>query len=1003
MIELICIALIVAVAVLWSRLGRAEKQIEALTKWVEARLSALESGDFMENTNSRADAAFAATTQSGLPEPDPLLLPPSQPEMVPPSAEQPAVVAYSVPPEPVLAEASEPGLLPDIREPAEPDPLGAKPIGMAFDFEGIFGQRLPIWLGGIVLAIAGLFTVQYSIEQGLVTPAVRVLVSFAFGFGLIAGAEAAFRFESRVRDPRVRQALAGAGIATLFGAFYLAGTSYGLIGPTFAFIGLAAVTAGAIALSFRFGLPCAVLGLVGGFAAPIMVESDSANVPLLALYLALVTGGLAWTGQKQGHRWLGYVALAVGLGWGVLLQVTGLGRGADWLAVGGYLIVLGTVLPAFLYDREGPGALQIVAAGIATLQMALLVANAGFAPLTWALYLLIATALAALGWRFPGLRAGSAIAAFVGLWLLSLWSNPAPAHLFAVAGAMAAIFVLVPLIHQWRGQSRLIDIGQVALGTLGLGIALGYQFALAPNARLVGDPMLALCWLALALFPTASFVLHWRGDNALEMRRSLLPLGSSYLLALGGMLLLSPAWVAPVMTSVLAMVATGLLRRRDAKPLFIAAWTGIGLTALSLLATPAFEAETLRLADIGTVEQPLRAAIRWAAMLAALLCMAFTRPKSVSRIVADGLAALAAYGTIAQVLPGEALAWVAAVGGSALVLSRLDRVAGWGMALAIALAWAVMPVLEWTAAGVLAIGSDPFFASEALSALDMALRLAPAGALAALIALRGPHLPTTARGALAAVPAVFVLLAIHSGYKQVFAIGSLLRFEAYGMAERTMWQALLAGAGLALLRFAHPRIPARITTAVSISLIVASLAHFVWFSLLLHNPLFSAQNVGPTPIANWLPVAYGCAMVAIAHLRPRLNVLWQNARIACDVATMTLISLLAVSLLRQSFAGALLTSTEIGSTESLLLSLLGIALALGFLAWGSRGGQRSWRIGSLVLMLIAVAKVFLIDAAGLEGLLRIASFMALGFSLIGIGWIYSRQLARKPADLSESG
>ncbi|MBD3728307.1 MAG: DUF2339 domain-containing protein, partial [Sphingomonadales bacterium] len=28
-----------------------------------------------------------------------------------------------------------------------------------------------------------------------------------------------------------------------------------------------------------------------------------------------------------------------------------------------------------------------------------------------------------------------------------------------------------------------------------------------------------------------------------------------------------------------------------------------------------------------------------------------------------------------------------------------------------------------------------------------------------------------------------------------------------------------------------------------------------------------------------------------------------------------------------------------------------------------------------------------------EGLLRIASFMALGFSLIGIGWFYSRQLA----------
>ena len=67
-------------------------------------------------------------------------------------------------------------------------------------------------------------------------------------------------------------------------------------------------------------------------------------------------------------------------------------------------------------------------------------------------------------------------------------------------------------------------------------------------------------------------------------------------------------------------------------------------------------------------------------------------------------------------------------------------------------------------------------------------------------------------------------------------------------------------------------------------------------------------------------------------------------------------------------------------------------LAVGFLWWGSQTGERSWRIGSLVLMLLAVAKVFIFDAAGLEGLARIASFMALGFSLIGIGWFYNRQL-----------
>jgi uncharacterized membrane protein len=43
-------------------------------------------------------------------------------------------------------------------------------------------------------------------------------------------------------------------------------------------------------------------------------------------------------------------------------------------------------------------------------------------------------------------------------------------------------------------------------------------------------------------------------------------------------------------------------------------------------------------------------------------------------------------------------------------------------------------------------------------------------------------------------------------------------------------------------------------------------------------------------------------------------------------------------------------------------------------------------------MIAAVAKVFLFDASGLDGLLRIGSFIALGLSLIGIGWLYSRYL-----------
>jgi uncharacterized membrane protein len=73
-----------------------------------------------------------------------------------------------------------------------------------------------------------------------------------------------------------------------------------------------------------------------------------------------------------------------------------------------------------------------------------------------------------------------------------------------------------------------------------------------------------------------------------------------------------------------------------------------------------------------------------------------------------------------------------------------------------------------------------------------------------------------------------------------------------------------------------------------------------------------------------------------------------------------------------------------------LNTALTILLAIAFLLWGIRKGLRDWRLTSLVLMLGVAGKVFLMDASGLQGLLRIASFLALGFSLIGIGWLHNR-------------
>ncbi|MEL7445214.1 MAG: DUF2339 domain-containing protein [Pseudomonadota bacterium] len=987
----------VAVALVWGKANRLERQLGDTISWANSQLNSIraerlvEEPDPEERERPRAEAsdqgqAFEDERSASEPELE------SQEAITPnqdpvPAAEEfddakanpePATMAYATQEETTYADSE-----PDLELDTEPSQ------GFKFDFEDIFGRRLPIWAGGIALAIAGIFLVRYAIEAGLVTPTIRVLLSFLFGLGLIAGAEAAYRYEEKIRDERVRQALAGAGIATLYGAFYLAGTAYGLIGAGAAFIGLAIVTAGAIALSFRFGLPCAILGLVGGFAAPMMVNSESANVPVLALYLALVTGGLAWTGHKQGNRWLGYAALAIGLGWGVLMQLSGLGSSTDLLAVGGYLIILGTVLPAFLHDRQGPSLLQMAAAGIATLQMAALVDSAGFTPLTWGLYLLISAALAFLGWRFSALRPASGVAALIGVWLLALWPDPDSTYFVAVSAALAVIFAGMPLFHQLRGRANLIDIVQLAAVPVGIGAFATGQLTVAQT--LLRDAPLAFGLAILALFPVAGFWLRWRQEEGLQPKFALSLLGSAYVLTFGALLLVTPDWTAPISAALLGLMLIGLLWKRQEESLLIAAWGGAAAALLSLVVTPAFESELLMLGNEGEVEHAMRAAARWLAALLPFLAMSMLQLSDRSRWVSDGFAAAFAYGIIAQIVPGESLAWLAALAALGFFVWRVERIAAWAVFLVIAAFWSLLPVGLWLAAAISALIGEPFLSRGAVSYTDIALRLVPLMAVSAFIVWRGTALPNQVRSAIGIVAVIFGLVMIHSIYKQAWDISSLLRFEWYGMGERSVWQSLLFLGGLA----ASQLVPARIGKPASLALFGAALLHFVWFTLVLHNPLVMAQHVGPTPIANWLLLAYGIAIASLVFLRSDIDGLFPRTRQAVDVAIMVLVVLLAASLLRQVFSGSLLTTSIIDQTESLLLSLLGIALALGYLWWGSFRQERSWRIGSLVLMLLAVLKVFLIDAAGLEGLLRIASFMALGFSLIGIGWVYSRQLARR--------
>ncbi len=1100
--------------------------------------------------------------------------------------------------------------------------------GISFNFEDLFGRRLPIWAGGITLAIAGILIVKYAIDAGffgrVFTPWVQSISGILFGAGLIAGAEFAHKNKDRVDDARVSQALSGAGIATLYGAFLVAGNVYGLISPLFAFFGMAAVTAAALWLSMRHGAPSALLGLAGGLAAPAMVGGISANVPLLAVYLALTIAGLSGVSRMQRWPWLALAGLIGGAGWSlwIILATSALDVMAS-LSVGGFVVLLAIALPMLALDGPRAAFMRSVAALVGAAQLALLVAIGGFIPLHWGLFALLAAAGQWLAWRDRDFDIVPTISLSLSAFLLLIWPEPSGAWLIVIGLSLAAIHAAPLLTKLWQNPSRLqltleycglaimapliamrhylfesdsaydgvislVAAGAVALtaialtrgwhreerfgdtrfalltATMGALCALSAWFALphwlAPIAvaviaaallvfgerardgriervatsfaaltiplltlttapdlselgtlvsgRGAGDFAQALIrWSGLAavfaLFSYRAKITPTRiaahgvcGGLAYAMLSTLLPIWAlplglaavaSVMLAIsvksingfgkhnanifalatlplliinlqsnwieitrlftgsdnsfgiysllrwgglaglfaafagfarghitrimahwfaalmtyGTLAQIAPGWSLPV---ALSAVASGLLflglRREDRFVEAQSVLLGCGSLVLLLATGPAPIGQLGRLfGDVGSGIDAL-SLLRWG-VVAALAVYFATKSRALAvRSVAQVFATLLTYGAVTQIVPITFVPLIAPVGLAILAYSSRHLVWPRLHAAIVAITgilvfWALAPMAIWLSDALLSLAGQPMVVDATkLSTFTVLKRLLlPATSLAFGIWLLRDQLPIWARRGGVFLAALIGGAALHSLYRLGFAQAIGDDFITYGVVQRLVWASLLIVVGSVL----WSKGSGLLKTSAAPALIVAATLHTLYYSLALHNPLWTEQAVGAWPVINLILPLFALVPLGLYLLLPmQLAYLERGTRVV-QAIHMIMIMLFAWATLRHAFHGTMLIMPGMGAAEDILRSILGITLAIGFLLWGIKAGRRDWRLASLLLMLLATVKVFLLDASGLDGLLRIGSFIALGFSLIGIGWLYSRQLGRDAA------
>lgn len=152
-----------------------------------------------------------------------------------------------------------------------------------------FGQQwlLVVGIATTVLGIA-LF-LKYAFDQAWISPTGQVVLAYLGALGFLGGGELCRRRVAATFGLY----LLGGGMATLYVTTFAAYQLYGVLEPWFAcaLMVLITVLAGLLALWYDTAW-LAILGLIGGFATPIMLGIDQDRQQLLMSYITLLNSGI---------------------------------------------------------------------------------------------------------------------------------------------------------------------------------------------------------------------------------------------------------------------------------------------------------------------------------------------------------------------------------------------------------------------------------------------------------------------------------------------------------------------------------------------------------------------------------------------------------------------------------------------------------------------------------------------------------------------------------------
>jgi uncharacterized membrane protein len=485
---------------------------------------------------------------------------------------------------------------PIISDAAAPPPPPAEPALPAKSFEERFGASWVVWIGGLALALGGIFMVQYSIEAGLVGPGVRIFLGGLLAAALVAAGEWARRNEitagiAGVQAAHIPSILTAAGTTVAFATIYAAYALYEFLVPGTAFVLLGIVALATLAASLLHGPWVAALGQVGAFIVPLLVASETPNFWALYIYLAFVTGASFALARARLWRWLVVTAVvAAGLWMLPGIDDASTINAHAFHAVASFALCALLIVSGLFY---GPGAeegrinaVSSIALAVFLFCAALLVLASEHDGLALIVFTLLTLATVAIAWRTEAAVAAVPVAGALAALMIADWAvdiqwqtlvapgGPAGnlagepqrafygAHL-ALGFGFAALFAAVGFLAQGRSARAgppIIWAATAVIAPLAILIVLYYRIHGFERSL----PFAALALLSAALFAVATEMLTKREPRpGLPSAAAIFATGSIAALALALTFALEKGWL----TVALALMVPGVAWVAEQRPL----------------------------------------------------------------------------------------------------------------------------------------------------------------------------------------------------------------------------------------------------------------------------------------------------------------------------------------------------------------------------------------------------------------------------------------------------